>query len=41
MFGIKYIKSDTMTHVIHYKNGKIAKEGRGLSFFILRIIHLL
>jgi len=33
MFGIKYIKFDTMTHVIHYKNGKIVKEGRGLSFF--------
>lgn len=33
MFGIKYIKFDTMTHVIHYKNGKVVKEGRGLSFF--------
>jgi len=33
MFGIKYIKFDSMTHVIHYKNGKIVKEGRGLSFF--------
>lgn len=33
MFGIKYIKFDTMTHIIHYKNGKIVKEGRGLSFF--------
>jgi len=33
MFGIKYIKFDSMTHVIHYKNGKIKKEGKGLSFF--------
>ncbi len=33
MFGIKYIKFDAMTHVIHFKNGKIIKEGRGLSFF--------
>jgi hypothetical protein len=33
MFGFSYIKFDSMTHVIHFKNGKIAKEGRGLSFF--------
>lgn len=33
MFGIKYIKFDSMTHIIRYKNGQIAKEGRGLSFF--------
>ncbi|MCD4792718.1 MAG: hypothetical protein K8R54_05770 [Bacteroidales bacterium] len=33
MFGIKYIKFDAMTHVIHFKNGKLKKEGRGLSFF--------
>ncbi|MBN1251875.1 MAG: hypothetical protein JXR51_10545 [Bacteroidales bacterium] len=33
MFGIKYIKFDSMTHVIHFKNGKIKKEGKGLSFF--------
>lgn len=33
MFGISYIKFDSMTYVIHYKNGKIAKEGRGFSFF--------
>ncbi len=32
MFGIKFIKFDSMTHVIHYKNGKIVKEGQGLSF---------
>ena len=33
MFGISYIKFDSMTYVIHFKNGKIAREGRGLSFF--------
>lgn len=33
MFGIKYIKFDSMTYVIKYKNGKVDKEGRGLSFF--------
>jgi hypothetical protein len=33
MFGIKYIKFDSMTYVIRYKNGKLVKEGRGLSFF--------
>ncbi len=33
MFGISYIKFDQMTYVIHFKNGNVAKEGRGLSFF--------
>ncbi|MGD1841688.1 MAG: membrane protease subunit, stomatin/prohibitin [Thermonemataceae bacterium] len=33
MFGIKYIKFDATTYVIHYSNGKIVKEGRGLAFF--------
>jgi len=33
MFGISYIKFDSMTYVIHFKNGRIKKEGRGLSFF--------
>ena len=33
MFGISYIKFDSMTYVIHYKNGRVSKEGRGLSFF--------
>lgn len=33
MFGFNYIKFDSMNHVILYKNGKIMKEGRGLSFF--------
>ncbi len=33
MFGISYIKFDSMTYVIHFKNGGIKSEGRGLSFF--------
>lgn len=33
MLGIKHIQFDSMTYVLHYKNGKIKKEGRGLSFF--------
>jgi hypothetical protein len=33
MFGFKHIKFDSMTYVLHYQNGHIKKEGRGLSFF--------
>ena len=33
MFGIKHIKFDSMTYVLHFKNGNVAREGRGLSFF--------
>lgn len=33
MFGLKHIKFDSMTYVLHYKNGSIKREGRGLSFF--------
>lgn len=33
MFGIKHIQFDSMTYVLHYKNGNVAREGRGLSFF--------
>ncbi len=33
MLGIKYIKFDAMTYVMHYVNGKLSKEGRGLAFF--------
>lgn len=36
MFGFNYIKFDPMNYVIHYKNGKIIKEGRGLSFYYFR-----
>lgn len=33
MFGINHIKFDAMTYVMHFTNGKVAREGRGLSFF--------
>jgi len=33
MFGINFIKFDSMTYVIKFNNGKVSKEGRGLSFF--------
>lgn len=33
MFGFRHIKFDSMTYVLHFKNGKTVKEGRGLSFF--------
>ncbi|MGH1471257.1 MAG: SPFH domain-containing protein [Cellvibrionaceae bacterium] len=33
MLGIKHIKFDSMTYVLHFKNGHIKREGRGLSFF--------
>ena len=33
MFGIKFIKFDAMTYVVHFKHGKIKREGRGLSFY--------
>jgi len=33
MFGINHIKFDSMTYVLHFKNGSIQREGRGLSFF--------
>ncbi|WP_027470725.1 SPFH domain-containing protein [Saccharicrinis fermentans] len=33
MFGINFIKFDAMTHVIQFSNGKIKREGKGLSFY--------
>ncbi|HDP80102.1 MAG TPA: membrane protease subunit, stomatin/prohibitin, partial [Spirochaetes bacterium] len=33
MLGIRYISFDSMRHVIHYKKGKIKKEGKGLAFY--------
>jgi hypothetical protein len=33
MFGVNYIKFDSMTYAIHYANGHVKREGRGLSFF--------
>ncbi|GAB0154797.1 SPFH domain-containing protein [Chryseobacterium sp. Alg-005] len=33
MFGFRHIKFDSMTYVLHFKNGGVVREGRGLSFF--------
>jgi len=33
MFGMNYIKAQPNTYLIQYRNGKVAKEGSGLSFF--------
>lgn len=33
MFGLQHIKFDSMTYVLHFSNGTIRREGRGLSFF--------
>ena len=33
MFGIKFIKFSPTTYVIHYKKGKIKREGKGLAFY--------
>jgi regulator of protease activity HflC (stomatin/prohibitin superfamily) len=33
MFGLNFKKFDSMTYVIHNVNGKVKREGKGLSFF--------
>ena len=33
MLGIQFTKTAPTTHVMHFKNGKIRREGAGLSFF--------
>lgn len=33
MFGIRFAKFPPTTHVLHYKNGEVVREGPGLSFF--------
>lgn len=33
MFGINYIKFDSMTYAVHYKKGAIKREGKGLAFY--------
>lgn len=33
MLGIRFAHFDSMMHVIAYKNGKIKRQGRGLSFY--------
>ncbi len=36
MFGIRFFKAAPTTYVLHYKGGKIKREGAGLSFLLLR-----
>ncbi len=36
IFGIKYVKFDSMTYVIHYKKGNLASKGKGLAFYSSR-----
>ena len=33
MFGFSFVKLPPTTYAIHYKNGRVAREGLGLSFF--------
>src|SRR5438034_2430933 len=33
MFGIAFMKAAPTNYVLHYRNGKIVREGAGLSFF--------
>ncbi len=33
MFGISYMKAAPTTYVLHYKAGRVKREGQGLSFF--------
>lgn len=34
MLGIRYLKVAPTTYVMHYKEGRVVKEGPGLSFFL-------
>ncbi len=36
MFGIGYLKAPPTTYVLHYKSGRVKREGAGLSFFYYR-----
>jgi len=33
MFGIKFIKVQPTTYLLHYRGGQVVREGLGLSFF--------
>lgn len=33
MLGLKYMKFDAMSYVLHYKKGKLVAEGKGLTFY--------
>lgn len=36
MFGIEYLKAPPTTYVLHYKSGKVKREGTGLAFLYYR-----
>ena len=36
MFGIEYLKAPPTTYVLHYKSGKVKREGAGLAFLYYR-----
>ncbi len=36
MFGFQYVKSDPMTYMIQYRNGRVVRQGAGLSMFYYR-----
>ncbi|MBE7448749.1 MAG: SPFH domain-containing protein [Kofleriaceae bacterium] len=36
MFGIAYLRTTPTTYVLHFKNGKVKREGKGLSFLYYR-----
>src|SRR5687768_15111010 len=33
MFGARFIKTSPTEYLLHYKNGRVVREGTGLSFF--------
>lgn len=33
MLGVRYLKAEPTTHVLHYSGGRLVREGAGLSFF--------
>ena len=33
MLGINYAKFEPMNYILYYRNGKVIREGKGLSFF--------
>ncbi|SHF13000.1 Regulator of protease activity HflC, stomatin/prohibitin superfamily [Seinonella peptonophila] len=36
MFGIRYLKTGPTQYVLHYKNGRLKRSGKGLSFYYLK-----
>ena len=36
MFGVTYRKANPSDYVLHFSNGRLKREGAGLSFFYFR-----